>query len=390
MSHLMIRPATSRLLRTLPLRRHPSPLRTSSSIAPNLALLLPTCKDLESARNELRWLREHVEKTTSPAKAPAIVTELCRQRGQGVPLQYILGTQPFGSLEILCRPNVLIPRAATESYTNHLLDLIVSHDAIGPLREIKGSVNVIDICTGTGCIPLQIFATLQQRKIMVDVNGIDVSPHALDLAQDNLDHNVKQGNIASPRKGQTIRFHQADVFRDDDTDMFSKPGHRTWHIMTSNPPYISEKVWNEDTGDLELSVRQYEPRLALVPERHLGDAPEGLEPHDIFYSRLLDVALELNPRILLLEIGDDAQALRVAEYCARHPFCERRIIELWRDCPDIKPDANEQTEIILASSDKGQGGLGRKLAIKGSGQLRAIYVQQPIESMDVRDREIAY
>ncbi|KAG9250066.1 S-adenosyl-L-methionine-dependent methyltransferase [Emericellopsis atlantica] len=389
MSHLMIRPATSRLLRTLPLRRHSSLLRTNSSIPPNLALLLPTCKDLESARNELRWLREHVEKTTSPAKAPAVVTELCRQRGQGVPLQYILGTQPFGSLEILCRPNVLIPRAATESYTNHLLDLIISHNVIGPLDEIKESVNVIDVCTGTGCIPLQVFASLQRRNIMVDVKGVDVSPHALELAKDNLDHNVKQGNIASPREGQSIGFHKADVFRDDEMDIFSKPGQKTWHIMTSNPPYISEEVWSEDTGDVELSVRQHEPRLALVPERNLGDAPEGLERHDIFYSRLLDIAMELNPRILLLEIGDDAQALRVAEYCTRHPFCKSRIIELWRDCPDIKPDANEQTEIILESSDKDQGGFGRKVPIKGSGQLRAIYVQQPIESMDMGDRKIA-
>lgn len=35
---------------------------------------------------------------------------MCRRRSQGVPLQYILGDQPFGDLEILCQRGVLIPR----------------------------------------------------------------------------------------------------------------------------------------------------------------------------------------------------------------------------------------------------------------------------------------
>lgn len=74
------------------------------------ARLLPACRDLESAANELRWIREHVRETRSPVPPGLRVWQLCERRGSGVPLQYVLGTQPFGPLEIKCRPGVLIPR----------------------------------------------------------------------------------------------------------------------------------------------------------------------------------------------------------------------------------------------------------------------------------------
>ena len=72
---------------------------------PLLVPILKSCRDLESARNELRWLTEHVGSAKSSELA-----QLARQRGRGVPLQYILGSEWFGDLEIKCRPGVLIPR----------------------------------------------------------------------------------------------------------------------------------------------------------------------------------------------------------------------------------------------------------------------------------------
>lgn len=74
------------------------------------AQLLPACRDLQSAANELRWIREHVQDTKSPIPAELRVWKLSEKRGKGIPLQYVLGTQPFGDLEIRCRPGVLIPR----------------------------------------------------------------------------------------------------------------------------------------------------------------------------------------------------------------------------------------------------------------------------------------
>lgn len=95
----------------------PHTLTRALRLSRHIATLLRECRDLPSALNELRWIREHV--ATHPHKAFDVenplttelrVANLCRRRGRGEPLQYVLGTVPFGELEILCRPGVLIPR----------------------------------------------------------------------------------------------------------------------------------------------------------------------------------------------------------------------------------------------------------------------------------------
>src|SRR5277367_5242718 len=90
-----------RLLHSLLLR--------ARNISPLLPLLLRTCRTLSSARNELRWLREHAlaiagARQGHPREVGALLLRLCQQRSRGVPLQYLLGSQPLGELEILCRP----------------------------------------------------------------------------------------------------------------------------------------------------------------------------------------------------------------------------------------------------------------------------------------------
>ena len=92
-------------------------LRQARVQDPLLIPLLRTCRDLDSARNELRWLRENVEekavKNGTSLQDVTIRQHLrrdCLRRGRGKPLQYILGTEYFGVFELLCRPGVLIPR----------------------------------------------------------------------------------------------------------------------------------------------------------------------------------------------------------------------------------------------------------------------------------------
>lgn len=97
-------------------RLAPSLLLRAKGTSPLLPLLLKTCRDLPSAVNELRWLKEHVQ-DSYPLNEPNAASlreqrllSLCRKRSKGAPLQYLLGSQPFGDLDILCRPGVLIPR----------------------------------------------------------------------------------------------------------------------------------------------------------------------------------------------------------------------------------------------------------------------------------------
>lgn len=99
--------------------------RARGEISPLAAQLLPACRDLQSATNELRWIREHVKASPSPIPGTLRVWQLVEKRGRGIPLQYVLGTQPFGDLEIKCRAGVLIPRyvSGKEKATFYLLKI---------------------------------------------------------------------------------------------------------------------------------------------------------------------------------------------------------------------------------------------------------------------------
>jgi methylase of polypeptide subunit release factors len=68
---------------------------------------------LSSARRELKWIGEHarnVARRTLLTSWQAVLHRCCLDRARGKPLQYILGTEFFGELELKCRPGVLIPR----------------------------------------------------------------------------------------------------------------------------------------------------------------------------------------------------------------------------------------------------------------------------------------
>jgi hypothetical protein len=92
-------------------------IRKARAIDALLPALLAPCRELQAAQNELRWLREHVEKVAKARRAKgdtiakaSLLRQLVRERAAGKPLQYLLGTEYFGDLEIRCRPGVLIPR----------------------------------------------------------------------------------------------------------------------------------------------------------------------------------------------------------------------------------------------------------------------------------------
>lgn len=78
-----------------------------------LLSLLPVCRDAVSARNEFRWMHEHatnVSRRLGNTTAENVLSSFIQRRAHGEPLQYILGSEFFGDLEIRCRPGVLIPR----------------------------------------------------------------------------------------------------------------------------------------------------------------------------------------------------------------------------------------------------------------------------------------
>ncbi|KAI8267991.1 hypothetical protein K4K58_006414 [Colletotrichum sp. SAR11_239] len=271
--------------------------------------------------------------------------------------EYVLGSQPFGRLDIRCRPGVLVPRAETEAYVMHLGEMIRGGEL--PLNQ-SGGVRVVDFCTGTGCIALGLYDALSKTERMVDVVGIDVSEVAVNLSKENLKRNVDRGVLVPPADRKNIAFRRADVF--DDAAMWTIP---PCDVIVSNPPYISSSVWTYGRGQMGYSVRKYEPKLALVPGAGLP-VYDDCNHADVFYARLLDVADWLKPKILLFEVGDLEQAIRVVRLVRRKAHTRLAKCELWRDWPDLSPEEDEAPELEMDEE---------VISVKGSGNVRSVFVR---------------
>lgn len=338
--------------------------RKANRQSPNVAALLPACRDIPSAINELRWLKEHVNGTTHVAKE-SLLARLCTKRGQGYPLQYILGSQPFGPLDIKCRSGVLIPRPETEAYTYHLADLIKSESLKidGPERDLR----IVDFCTGIGCIPLLLYALLYRKFDHLQVLGVDISTQATKLARSNIDHNIMLGHLPDRQLNHDLGIMQEDIFQNE---IIEKLEGRKWDVMVSNPPYISRRAWNHGGGQVGYSVRKYEPVLALVP----GDdvpVPVDWNHEDVFYARLLEIACHLKPRAILLEIGDKEQARRVISRFLQHNLSIDSEVQVWRDWPDLAPAGDKDCLLEVPVQD----GSSRAIPIQGDGNIRSIFIR---------------
>ena len=144
------------------------------------------------------------------------------------PLQHVVGFGEFYGRRFKCGPEALIPRPETEE----LVDWVIQ--GIGKLGNWE--ISVLDIGTGTGCIPI----TLGLEAPKIQTQGIDISEGALSLASKN----------AEQLKANTT-FHQLDILNEKLNGQYN--------IIVSNPPYIPES----DKVQMHSNVLEHEPELAL-------------------------------------------------------------------------------------------------------------------------------
>ncbi len=143
------------------------------------------------------------------------------------PIQYIIGHTEFMGLEFQVNGHVLIPRPETEELISWIL----------AATSKKTTYNILDIGTGSGCIPITLAKNLPESNI----EAMDVSAKALDLASKN-----------AKRHEVTINFFQNDILK---MDAFQKD----YDIIVSNPPYVRES----EKKLMHNNVLKYEPDLAL-------------------------------------------------------------------------------------------------------------------------------
>lgn len=201
---------------------------------------------------------------------------IAEKRSQHVPLQYILGTQEFMGLNFKVTPDVLIPRQDTEGLVEEVL------------KYVKPGMEVLDMCTGSGCIAVSIAKYAEN----VQVSAADISVKALEIARENAAANDVQ-----------VNFIESDMFQQIT---------QKYDMIISNPPYIKSQV----VTTLMPEVRDYEPHLAL----------DGKEDGLYFYRKLAKEAGKfLTPGgMLCLEIGYD-QGVDVAQLLQEQGFQQVRV-----------------------------------------------------------------
>lgn len=220
--------------------------------------------------NDIEYLKKYLE--------PSKYQEGLRKLEQGIPVQYIVGNVNFYGYKINVNKNVLIPRFETEELVFKTINYINKY--------FDKKVSILDIGTGSGCIAITL-----KKELNCDVDAVDISNKALEVAKKNAEEN----NVK-------INFFESNVF----SNVKNK-----YDIIVSNPPYIS---YDEQIMDI---VKNNEPNQALYADN------EGL----YFYEKILEESKKyLNKKfIIAFEIGY-LQGNKIKELSLLNfPNCEVRI-----------------------------------------------------------------
>jgi len=157
-----------------------------------------------------------------------------RKLQQGMPLQHVVGFQEFFGHKFQTNHHALIPRPETEELVEWVIESISD---LHPELDSGSTLNLLDIGTGTGCIPI----CLDLAYDHITCHGIDVSKEALTLA----DRNAK-------RLGSNASFGELNILNESLEA-------QSFEIIVSNPPYIPER----DKAQMHKNVLDFEPGLAL-------------------------------------------------------------------------------------------------------------------------------
>lgn len=215
---------------------------------------------------------------------------LIARRAQHEPVAYLTGRKEFFGLDLAVTPAVLIPRPDTEVLVERAIEFLEAH---------RSAIRVLDLGTGSGCIPIALASFALKAGRRIEVLGVDQSEGALEVAR----HNAEMHGLSD-----FVKFIRSDWFGalKDEAECFD--------LILSNPPYIP-------AGSTERS-----PETNFEPASALFAGADGLDDIRIILGQL--------PRYLagrgmfLCEIGSEQG---------------QPVLDLWRT---LHPELPCKTEIL--------------------------------------------
>jgi ribosomal protein L3 glutamine methyltransferase len=185
------------------------------------------------------------------------------------PAAYITNEGWFAGLPFYINEHVLVPRSP-------IAELVEQH--FSPWVDPDNVFNVLDLCTGSGCIGIACAYAFPNA----DIDLSDISPEAIEVANINIQRHGVEHQVAAI-----------------ESDVFAALKGRSYDIIVSNPPYV-------DVDDMQALSDEFKHEPALGLES--GD--DGL---DLTRNILSQAAQFLNPEgILVVEVGNSQYALQEA------------------------------------------------------------------------------
>lgn len=218
----------------------------------------------------------------------------------GMPIDYVTGVTYFYGYKFMVNKNVLIPRPETEE-----LIYWIERD----LKKLKKQYDIIDIGTGSGCIPI----SLKKKMPWTRVFGVEKSLDALNVSR-----------INAKKLDVLLELFRVDFLDESYWGLFGK-----FDVIVSNPPYISY----DEIDRVGLNTLSHEPEIALFVEES--------DPL-VFYRKIINfskVHLKDNGRI----------------YVEINEFLDKETMKLFMEHFDkvtLKNDLQNKPRMIKASRPK--------------------------------------
>ena len=223
----------------------------------------------------------------------ARVRDLVDRHLAGEPVAYLIGEWEFYGLPLDISRDVLIPRPDTE---------VLVEQALEYLKPL-GQCRVLDLCAGSGCIGLAVASQVPEARVVLG----EYSDAALRICRQNIRRNALSGHVV-PMQVNALEKPERALGE--------------FQCIISNPPYIPKA----DIDDLDVSVKDYEPHLAL------DGGEDGLDFYRAIAEKWKDALVPGGRLYFEVGIGQADSVLRIMR---AQGFGDIQIIKDLHDIPRV-------------------------------------------------------